>query len=73
MHFLNKSAPRWTKPTPDLWDDGELGAQIMETDTARVDVIDDYAALCRLDEPEETHRQGGFPRPCPTNDTGLMR
>lgn len=44
-----------------LRDDGQLAAQVGQSDVARVDVVDQDGASAALDQPEQDHAQRGLP------------
>lgn len=45
----------------DLWDDGDLGTELMESQLCHVYAVDEDVALRRLDDAEQAQSERGLP------------
>lgn len=62
-----------TSPSPHVYlrDDGELGAEVVQSDLGDLHVVDGDLSLRRLQQPEEAQRHGRLAGSGATNDTNL--
>lgn len=63
-----------TSPSPHvyLWDDGEFGAEVVQSDLGDLYVVDGDLSRRRLQQPEEAQRHGRLAGSGATNDTNLV-
>ena len=54
-----------------LWQDGELGAELVEAEPGDVDAVDADLPPSSLDDPEQSQGEGGLTRSGATNNTNL--
>lgn len=59
--------------TPNLGDDGDLEAKVVESDFGNVNPVNEDLSFCCLFDPKQAEHQGGLPGPGPSDDAHLSR